>query len=58
MLIKGTTQLLGVIGYPVEHSFSPLMHNAAIAYLNPKRPCRVTAEAQFRLCVFAFPHST
>lgn len=34
MLIKGTTQLLGVIGYPVEHSFSPLMHNAAIAHLN------------------------
>ena len=34
MRIKGTTQLLGVIGYPVEHSFSPLMHNAAIAHLN------------------------
>ena len=33
MAIKGTTQLLGVIGYPVEHSFSPLMHNAAIAHL-------------------------
>ncbi len=33
MVIKGTTQLLGVIGNPVEHSFSPLMHNAAIAYL-------------------------
>jgi len=33
MVIKGTTQLLGVIGYPVEHSFSPLMHNAAIAHL-------------------------
>ena len=32
-LIKGTTQLLGVIGYPVAHSFSPLMHNAAIAHL-------------------------
>lgn len=34
MVIKGTTQLLGVIGYPVAHSFSPLMHNAAIAHLN------------------------
>lgn len=33
MVIKGTTQLLGVIGYPVKHSFSPLMHNAAIAHL-------------------------
>ncbi|WP_017652506.1 shikimate dehydrogenase [Fortiea contorta] len=31
--ITGKTQLLGVIGYPVEHSLSPLMHNAAIAQL-------------------------
>ncbi len=34
MAIKGTTQLLGVIGYPVKHSLSPLMHNAALAHLN------------------------
>jgi shikimate dehydrogenase len=32
-MITGTTKLLGVIGYPVEHSFSPVMHNAAIAHL-------------------------
>lgn len=38
MVIKGTTQLLGVIGYPVTHSFSPLMHNAAIAHLNQQAP--------------------
>lgn len=38
MVIKGTTKLLGVIGYPVEHSFSPLMHNAAIAYLQQNSP--------------------
>lgn len=31
--IKGTTRLLGVIGDPVEHSLSPVMHNAAIAHL-------------------------
>ncbi|GAC1467004.1 MAG: shikimate dehydrogenase [Chamaesiphon sp.] len=31
--IKGTTQLLGVIGSPVEHSLSPVMHNAAIAHM-------------------------
>ncbi|MEB3338740.1 MAG: shikimate dehydrogenase [Leptolyngbyaceae bacterium] len=31
--ITGTTKLLGVMGYPVEHSFSPIMHNAAIAHL-------------------------
>ena len=33
-IIKGTTKLLGVIGNPVEHSLSPVMHNAAIAHLN------------------------
>jgi shikimate dehydrogenase len=32
-MIKGTTKLLGVMGYPVEHSLSPVMHNAAIAHL-------------------------
>ncbi|MEO1561520.1 MAG: shikimate dehydrogenase, partial [Cyanobacteria bacterium J06632_19] len=32
-MITGTTQLLGVIGHPVEHSLSPLMHNAALAKL-------------------------
>ncbi len=31
--ITGTTQLLGVIGYPVKHSLSPVMHNAAIAQM-------------------------
>ncbi len=29
-VISGKTQLLGVMGYPVEHSLSPLMHNAAL----------------------------
>jgi shikimate dehydrogenase len=33
MPISGTTKILGVIGYPVEHSFSPAMHNAAIEAL-------------------------
>ncbi len=32
-MITGKTQLLGVIGNPVEHSLSPAMHNAAIANL-------------------------
>lgn len=32
-LITGTTKLLGVIGDPIEHSFSPVMHNAAIAQM-------------------------
>ena len=32
-LITGKTKLLGVIGNPIEHSFSPVMHNAAIAHL-------------------------
>ncbi|MEH2376888.1 shikimate dehydrogenase [Nostoc sp.] len=33
VLITGKTKLLGVIGHPVEHSRSPLMHNAALAHL-------------------------
>lgn len=32
-LITGTTKLLGVIGDPVKHSLSPLMHNSAIEEL-------------------------
>lgn len=31
--ITGKTKLLGIIGDPVEHSLSPVMHNAAIASL-------------------------
>ncbi|WP_459202545.1 shikimate dehydrogenase [Methanococcus sp. CF] len=29
-MIDSKTKLLGLIGHPVEHSFSPIMHNAAI----------------------------
>ena len=32
-IISGTTKLYGIIGYPVEHSFSPRMHNAAFSAL-------------------------
>ena len=31
--ITGKTKLLGVIGEPIEHSLSPVMHNAAIAQM-------------------------
>lgn len=31
--ISGTTRLVGLIGYPVAHSLSPAMHNAAFAAL-------------------------
>jgi shikimate dehydrogenase len=31
--IGGTTRLVGLIGWPVEHSLSPRMHNAAFATL-------------------------
>jgi len=33
VMITGKTKLLGVIGHPIEHSLSPVMHNAAIATL-------------------------
>ena len=33
MEIKGSTDIVGLIGHPVEHSFSPPMHNAAFKEL-------------------------
>lgn len=44
MKIDGQTQLFGIIGDPVEHSLSPVMHNAALRHLGlngvyiPMRP--------------------
>jgi len=32
-MLSGTTRLVGVIGWPVSHSLSPAMHNAAFAAL-------------------------
>jgi shikimate dehydrogenase len=32
--INGQTKLVGLIGYPIEHSLSPTMHNSAFAALN------------------------
>lgn len=32
-VINGNTRLCGIIGYPVEHSLSPAMHNAAFEQL-------------------------
>ena len=32
-MITGTTKILGVLGYPIEHSLSPVMHNAALSHL-------------------------
>lgn len=31
--ISGKTKIIGVFGYPIEHSLSPPMHNAAFSYL-------------------------
>lgn len=32
-MITGTTKILGVIGDPISHSLSPVMHNAALTHL-------------------------
>lgn len=32
-MITSRTQLVGLLGYPIEHSVSPAMHNAAFAHL-------------------------
>ncbi len=34
MNISGKTKIIGIFGYPVEHTLSPKMHNAAFKYLN------------------------
>ncbi|MEW6003658.1 MAG: shikimate dehydrogenase, partial [Nitrospirota bacterium] len=33
MNITGKTRITGLFGYPVEHSLSPSMHNAAFKHL-------------------------
>jgi shikimate dehydrogenase len=34
MIINGKTKITGLFGYPVEHTLSPAMHNAAYEHLN------------------------
>ncbi len=46
-MIDGRTKLVGVMGWPVEHSLSPPMHNAAFAALHLNWcyvPCAVAPE--------------
>jgi shikimate dehydrogenase len=33
MMVSGKTKIYGIFGYPVEHTFSPAMHNAAFRKL-------------------------
>lgn len=33
-MINGKTQKIGIIGFPVEHSFSPILHNSVFNALN------------------------
>jgi shikimate dehydrogenase len=59
--ISGTTRLVGIIGWPVAHSLSPRMHNAAFAALGldwayvplPTAPDRL-AEAVHGLAALGF----
>ena len=34
MMIKGTTNIVGLIGNPISHTFSPPMHNEAFRHMN------------------------
>lgn len=68
--IDGCTQLVGVIGWPIAHSLSPTMHNAALDALGlnwryvamPVRPGEVVAAVRglaalgFRGCNVTVPH--
>jgi shikimate dehydrogenase len=59
--IRGSTRLVGLIGWPVEHSLSPRMQNAAFAALGldwayvplPTQPGQL-AEAVFGLAALGF----
>jgi len=56
--IKGTTQLAGVIGNPLGHSLSPVMHNAAYERLGLDWvyvPLQVNDELGLRRLVAAIP---
>jgi len=33
MIVSGSTKIVGIVGYPVAHSVSPQMHNAAFEHL-------------------------
>lgn len=47
MKIDAQTRLIGLLGYPLSHSFSPQMHNAAFAHLNLNKlylPIEVTEQ--------------
>jgi shikimate dehydrogenase len=33
-IIDGSTRITGILGYPIKHTFSPAMHNAAFKALN------------------------
>ena len=33
-MISSKTQIFAVVGYPIDHSLSPLMHNASMKSLN------------------------
>jgi shikimate dehydrogenase len=48
MLLSGRTKLLGVIGYPIAHSLSPRIHNAAFAVGNND-----TGEAEYAYVAMA-----
>ncbi len=51
--VLGGTKVLGVLGWPVAHSFSPPMQNAALAALGLADPVPEPSVDPFREPVYA-----
>ena len=54
MRIDGNTKIYGILGYPLSHSFSPNMYNAAFDYLNANSiyiPLSVKNLTGLKMCI-------
>jgi shikimate dehydrogenase len=47
MVVSGKTHVCAVIGDPIEHTLSPMMHNAAFEHLSWNMPSKASAHWAF-----------